>query len=173
MAASASSRRPSAASAVGLVVQRPGEVGAERVRAGRGQLPVDLDGLGDGGQRVLAPAQPRQRGGLVVQRPGEVGAERVGAGRGQLPVDLDGLGDGGQGVLAPAQLGQPVGLVVQRPGEVGAVPGWVVGGEAAVVDDGLAGERGGEVGQGQGVFGEPIESVCCRGGCRYLCAGRR
>ena len=44
----------------GLVVQRPGQVGGERVGAGVRQFPVEGDGFGDGGQRLLAPAQVGQ-----------------------------------------------------------------------------------------------------------------
>jgi hypothetical protein len=59
------------------VVQRTGQVGPERVRAGRGQLPVGVGGLLDGGQRLLPPpqvGQPDRRGtGSVIgwcSRPG-------------------------------------------------------------------------------------------------------
>ena len=55
------------------VVQRPGQVGAERVRAGPGQLPVDFGGFLARGQRVLPPAQVAQPDRQVVQRPGQVG----------------------------------------------------------------------------------------------------
>ena len=47
------------------VAQRHGQAGAERVRAGRGQLPADGDGLLDRGQRLLPPpqlAQPDRQG---------------------------------------------------------------------------------------------------------------
>jgi hypothetical protein len=44
----------------GLVVQRSGEVGQERVGAGAGQAVVGGDGLVDGGQGVLAAAGSRQ-----------------------------------------------------------------------------------------------------------------
>ena len=84
MAVSASSRRPSVRQRDGRLFSDAGQVGQERVRARRGQLAADGDGLLDGGQRVLAPAQVRQRGGQVVQRHRQVGQERVRAGRGQL-----------------------------------------------------------------------------------------
>ena len=69
---------PQLSQPVGLVVQRGGEVGQERV--GPGQVPVGGDGFLDGGQRLLPPPQLSQLDGLVVQRGGEVGQERVGPG---------------------------------------------------------------------------------------------
>src|SRR6266705_1026081 len=113
IAASASSRRPSAPSRVDRLF-------SDAVGAGRGQLPVDLGGHLAGGQRVLPPSQAGQPIRQVVQRGGQVGAERVGAERGQLPVDLGGLLAGGQRVLPPSQAGQPIRQVVQRGGQVGA-----------------------------------------------------
>src|SRR4029077_14948260 len=68
-----------------LVVQRPRQVGVERVRAGGRQRPVGVDRLGGDGLRLLPPAQLRQRVGLVAQRNREVGVERVRAGSRQLP----------------------------------------------------------------------------------------
>ena len=103
----------------GLVVQRHGEVGQERVRAGLGELAVDGDGFLDRGQRLLPPPQVGQADRLVVQRHGEVGQERVGAGLGELAVDGGGFLDRGQRLLPPPQVGQAAGLVVQRHGEVG------------------------------------------------------
>ena len=78
---------PQVGQAAGLVVQRRGQVGEERVRAGLGELAADGDGLLDRGQRLLPPPQVGQAIGLVVQRHGEVGEERVGAGLGELAVD--------------------------------------------------------------------------------------
>jgi len=65
IAVSASSRRPvlpppQLPETERQVVQRPGQVGPERVRAGRGQLPADAGGFLDRGQRVLPPAQVGQ-----------------------------------------------------------------------------------------------------------------
>src|SRR5450759_363122 len=51
-----------------------GEVGAERGRPGRRQLPADLDGFVDRGQRVLRPPQLGQRVRPVGQRPGQAGS---------------------------------------------------------------------------------------------------
>jgi hypothetical protein len=51
---------PQVGQAAGLVVQRHGEVGQERVGAGGGELAVGGDGFLDRGQGVLAPTQPRQ-----------------------------------------------------------------------------------------------------------------
>ena len=68
IAASASSRRPRSRQPDRQVVQRRGQVGAERVRAGRGQLPVDGDGFLDRGQRLLPPPQVGQPDRQVVQR---------------------------------------------------------------------------------------------------------
>ena len=99
-------RRPRSP-AGGQVVQRHGKFGAERVRGGPRPAPVGGDGLRDGGQRLLAPAEIAQRVGLVVQRPGQVGDERLWAGRGQRPVDGDGLVDCGQRLLAPAEIARP------------------------------------------------------------------
>ena len=79
----------------------------------------DGDGFVDGGQGVLAAAQPRQAIGLVVQRHGGVGQEGVGAAARECAADGDGFVDGGQGVLAAAQPRQAIGLVVQRHGGVG------------------------------------------------------
>ena len=79
-----------------------------------------LDGLGDGGQGVLAPAQVGQPVGQVVQRRGEVGQEGVGAGGGQLA----GGCSTASVIAARASSRRPrsasaVGQVVQRRGEVG------------------------------------------------------
>ena len=101
------------------VVQRHGQVGPERVRAGRGQLPVDGGGFLARGQRVLPPPQVGQPDRQVVQRHGQVGPERVRAGRGQLPADVGGFLDRGQRVLPPPQVGQLDRQVVQRRGQVG------------------------------------------------------
>ena len=48
---------PQVGQANGLVVQRRGEVGQERVGAGLGELAADGDGLLDRGQRLLPPPQ--------------------------------------------------------------------------------------------------------------------
>ena len=120
IAASASSRRPGPP-AGRQVAQRARQVGGEHVRASRRQPPVDVGGLLDGGQRLLAPAQVRQVGRQVVQRHGQVGAERVRAGRRQPPADGDGLLDRGQRLLPPAQI-RPAGTTgcsatPARPGQ--------------------------------------------------------
>ena len=62
------------------MVQRAGQTGAVTVRAGRGQLPVDLDGFLGEWQGLGRAVQFGQPGAEVVQRVGEVGAVIVRAG---------------------------------------------------------------------------------------------
>src|SRR6185437_14691924 len=80
------------------VVQRAGQVGPERVRAGRGQLPADGDGLLDRGQRLLPPPQVAQPDRQVVQRAGQTtGGVRLSAGHvGSVLGDLLAGEDGGK-----------------------------------------------------------------------------
>ena len=106
---------PQLCQAAGKVVQRPGQVGAERVGPRVGELAVDVCGLLDRGQRLLPPPQVAQTIGQVVQRQGEVGQERVGPRVGELAVDVCGLLDRGQGLLPPPQGCQADRQVVQRP----------------------------------------------------------
>ena len=118
IAASASSRRPSSPSRIDRLFSE-GQVGPERVRAGRGQLPADAGGFLDRGQRLLPPPQAAQPVDRLFSERGQVGPERVRAGRGQLPADGDGFLDRGQRLLPPPQAAQPDRQVVQRAGQVG------------------------------------------------------
>jgi len=70
------------------------------VGVGRGELPVDGDGLLGGSQRILVSTQVRQGGLDGVQRDREDG-QVVGFGvrLGELPVDRDGLLGRGQRLL--------------------------------------------------------------------------
>ena len=66
--------------AVGLVVQRRGEVGQERVGPGLGELAADGDGLLDRGQGLLPPPQVGQAGwtGCSATWRGRAGTRRAG-----------------------------------------------------------------------------------------------
>jgi len=47
------------------------------IRPPRGQFPVDLGGLRDGGQRALPSTQVGQAGRQVIQRAGQIGPDRI------------------------------------------------------------------------------------------------
>ena len=125
IAASASSRRPRSASRTDRLFSDAGQVGPERVRAGRGQLPADGDGFLDRGQRLLPPPQVGQPDRQVVQRRGQVGPERVRAGRGQLPVDARRLPRSRPAPppAAPGRPAGPTGCSATWPGRAGTRPG--------------------------------------------------
>ena len=102
------------------VVQRPGQVGPERVRAGRGQLPAD--GRRPPGSRPApppaAPGRPAGSDRLFsdMARSGRNASGRAAASSRRM---VDGLLARGQRLLPPPQVAQPDRQVVQRHGQVG------------------------------------------------------
>ena len=102
------------------VVQRRGQVGPERVRAGRGQLPADGDGF-LGSRPAPPPAAPARPAGptgcsATLARSGRNASGRAAASSRRMAAASS---DRGQRLLPPPQVGQPDRQVVQRPGQVG------------------------------------------------------